>query len=263
MEGSLRILGRSLFFFSIFCAYSCASDGRVILVDTPVESSPVTSSSEITEGPAELDPSFNPFDGLESGDDFPWGHFTSDNYFTLQLSLPIPIYLAFFSPLEIKEVQKGLDIANDAIGDEVFTIVENWHPEARPIYKVSEIHFDDQNLTQAARRQDHGRMAGYTYCLATHLKPLEREHTDRVIVDFAIEIKAGNVNRWVVAHELGHAFGIQEHAFFDEQNILLELNENSLMNAIIGPDPTLDDYAVMMQLLYENTLEYIERQESE
>jgi hypothetical protein len=54
---------------------------------------------------------------------------------------------------------------------------------------------------------------------------------------------------WVVAHELGHASGIQGHILIDYENdTALELEEGSIMQSDGGYSSILTDYNFMMNM---------------
>lgn len=196
----------------------------------------------------------NPFLGaLENGDRFDWGRFIRAPYQSTTIrDLPIPIYLAFFSDDEEAVVAEGIELANQAIGYELFAITDRWDAEVRVIYKVTDIAFEGE---YAADTQDH--IIGYTYSRNIYLD--SKYDAGRVVTDWAIELKAGYITPWVVAHELGHAMGIQQHALIDYRNdTTVPLEPNSLMAAVITDDPVLGDYSFMMGEQADLLLEYLE-----
>lgn len=219
-------------------------------------SSPAASQDSGIAGSADTDLSQStgtPFDGLTRGDGFGWGQFIRNQYKTTRINeLPINIYCAFFSDAEKKEIYAGIDLANEAVGFEVFRPIETYSDKVRVIYKVDKIEFEDEHQDASLKAA-----VGYTFALSVYPWS-DKEESGRVVVDWAMEIKSGFANRWVIAHELGHAMGIQKHSMIDYLNDeLIPLEPNSLMNAIIPEHPVLDDYTEMMQSQGELLSDYI------
>lgn len=213
-------------------------------------------STEINEvGAANQNATVNPFDSIKNGANFEWGKFIHAPYQSRSIEeLPIPIYLAFFTPAEEQEVIAGIEMANSAIGYDLFEVTDRWDAFVRVIYKVDEIDFrGDQNFTE----DNPDRVIGYTYTRSIHLNH-DMNNADRIVTDWAMEIKEGFVTHLVIAHELGHAMGITDHKLIDyDHDKLVTLEKNSLMDSILHTQPTLDDYNLMMQKQGELLVEYL------
>lgn len=189
------------------------------------------------------------------GDHFSWGKFIRAPYQTTAIrELPIPVYPAYFSAAEEAEIRAGIELANDAIGFEMFLMVATWSPDARVIYKVHKIYFDDENFSTS----DFSEVIGYTYSRNVYID--DKYEAGRVVTDWAMEIREDRVEALVVAHELGHAMGIQKHALIDYENdTLLPMDSDSLMSAVINANPSFDDYDYMMFMQGEILLDYLAR----
>ena len=203
---------------------------------------------------ADISATQSPFEGLSTGDDFTWGEFINSPYSTTAVTtLPIPIYLVFFTDAEKQAVLDGIDMANLAVGFDVFEVVDEWQADARTIYKVDDIDFDDPEFVPSTT----GSIIGYTYHGNVYIDG--KYDAGRIVVDWSMELKSGNISKWVVAHELGHAMGIQSHAMIDyDTDTLTDLEPNSLMSAQLPNNPVLNDYNTMMEKQGELLLTYMQ-----
>lgn len=194
------------------------------------------------------------FENAVTGDSFEWGKFIHDPYQSTEVGkLPVPVYLAFFTEDEKAEIKEGVEIANHAVGFEVFEIVDEWSERNRLIYKVDSVYFDGDT----AGIDNFDVVIGYTYNRNIYLN--DKYDAGRVVTDWAMEIRTDHVTRWVAAHELGHAMGIQKHALINyETDSLEDLENNSLMSAVVGTSPALSDYEYMMRRQGELLQEYLQ-----
>ncbi len=209
------------------------------------ETNPIVENNGGTGEDTSLSPlsSSNPFEDHDLGDNFAWGAFIRGAFQTTTVkSLPMPVYLVYFNEEEEKIIEEGIEMANDAIGFDVFEIVDEWSSTVRVIYKVSKVEFPGSKEAGTLSN----RVVGYTYCRNVYRNGLY--DAGRVVTDWAMELKAGSITKWVVAHELGHAMGIQKHDLIDYENDTVEaLEPNSLMGPTVGINPELGDYEYMMQ----------------
>lgn len=173
-----------------------------------------------------------PFEGLETGDEFPYYYFICDQFKTETIdSLPIYIFAAFFTEEEESIIQDGVNIANEAIGFMAYELTNTWSDDVRVIYKVNTI---DGAVGKA-------RTAYYYFN--------GNVESESFVPDWQILIEAAYVSKWVVAHELGHAMGIRGHSLIDYENdTTAELEENSLMEPNLPTIPLLNDYSYMMNM---------------
>lgn len=182
-----------------------------------------------------------PFEGLEEGDELAWYFFSCGSYQTLTIdTYPIQIFAAFFTPSQEEIIQEGIDIANQSMGLTYFELTEDWNDADAIIYKVSAI--EDINF-DLSFPEALGKVIG----LQSHFN--NHRYSEVTSPDWVMELTPIGINKWIVAHELGHAAGIVNHQLIDYKNdTLLPLEENSLMAANINlADPELYDYNIMMQ----------------
>ena len=192
----------------------------------------------------------------EMGDDLEWGLFIRNAYESSSVAeLPVPVYLASFDDEEMAEIEAGINMANSSVGFTVFEVVDEWTPEARVIYRVSEVNFDES--PEIASTADFDHVIGYTYNRNVYMD--DKYDAGRIVTDWAMEIRKDSIDRNVVAHELGHAMGIQSHAKIDYENdTLVDLEDDSIMSATIPSDPTFSDYNTMMKKQGQLLLEYMD-----
>lgn len=171
-----------------------------------------------------------PFEGLTTGDDFPYYFFICDQYRTESIdSFPIPIFLAFFTEEQEAAISEGIEIANQSIGFTAYELSNVWIEDIRVIYRVA-------NLDDAS---------GQTRYFSQYFN--SRIRSEAVPMDWTIVLTSTGINKWVVAHELGHATGISGHYLIDYENdTISDLEENSLMEPILPTNPVLNDYEFMM-----------------
>lgn len=196
------------------------------------------------------------FGAHQMGDDFPHNMFLYGPYETKTIEeLPIPIYLAYFSVAEEQEIIEGIAIANRAIGYDVFELVDEWEPQARIIYKVNEIN-DTYDKAKYSSGEVTTGLWGYT--MKKTITTGDQNYAGTVVTDWMIELKAGTVSRWLVAHELGHAMGLY-HCLIDyEADTCTELPAQSVMDPIVWATPQTEDYYLMMREQGELLLDYLQ-----
>lgn len=173
-----------------------------------------------------------PFEGLTLGDSLNPETFLCGQYRTSTIdSFPVLIFVAFGADITEAIVQEGIDIANEAVGFEAYAMTDTWSDDVRVIYFVDSVGNGDVDA-----------LAG-TYALDQIFDGLI--YSRRQSTDWAIQVEYPD--KWIIAHELGHASGIQEHALIDyENNTLLPLEGDALMEASLPADPVLTDYNYMM-----------------
>lgn len=179
-----------------------------------------------------------PFEGLTRGDDLDWDLFRCGQYRTETIDeFPIEIFTVFFTGSEEIVIQEGIDVANEAMGEEVYVLTDEWSDELRVIYKVRVVEGDDAV----------GSAIGVTLPLYFNFNG--KSWVEKLAADWVIELSASGTNKWTVAHELGHASGIARHMRIDYDNDeLVDLEENSLMGTDRTGEPAMDDYNFMMQM---------------
>lgn len=172
-----------------------------------------------------------PLEGLTNGDNLDPNQFLCGQYRTETINgFPIKVFTAFFTALQESVVQEGVNIANEAMGFTAYEITETWSDDVRIIYHVEEI--DGTSNAIGKTYSTDFTFDGYVY---------SRNQS----VDWIVEISF--TDKWVIAHELGHASGIDGHFLIDYENdAMLDLEENSLMEANTPSSPELTDYNFMM-----------------
>lgn len=203
-----------------------------------------TSTTEVSESINTEKLIGTPFEGLTSGDNFPYYNFICDQYRTDSIdSFPIPIFLAFFTAEQEEIITNGVEIANQAIGFTAYEVTDTWSDLYRVIYKVDDIGIDEViGHTKGYYRYFNGKI-----------------EAEKISPDWAIELVSSGINQWVVAHELGHATGIRSHALIDYENdTITDLEEGSIMESNGGYDsPTLNDYNLMMSMQGQIMLDHL------
>lgn len=177
-----------------------------------------------------------PFEGMETGDDFSWELFQCLQYQTNSIDeIPIKIFTAFFTDNEEQVISEGVNIANEAVGYTLYELTDAWNDTYRVIYYVQKI--EDNGFEPSATGKTlslEASMEGYTYASTQ-------------AVDWTVELESNGIDKWTVAHELGHASGITAHALIDYENdTITELEVGSLMEPD-GGNSKLTDYTYMMQ----------------
>ncbi len=187
-----------------------------------------------------------PFEGLTTGDDFNTDLFMCGKYRTETIdSFPIKIFAAFFTTSEEAIIQDGIVVANAGVGFEAYQLTDTWADDVRVIYKMDLI-------VSPSTGQDNGA-AGFTNSIIFNYNgkfAAEIEAPDWII---ELETSPYPLDKWIVAHELGHASGIQSHALIDYVNdTITSLEADSLMASDAGSsasgDPALTDYDFMMSM---------------
>lgn len=196
-----------------------------------------------------------PFEGRSTGDDFGWSAFRSGDYFTSQVdAVPIPVFLAYFSSSQESEIAVGIEMANDAVGFEVYRAVDTWQNDARVIYKVSSVG------DEAGGFPDEFYSENPAITIPSLLLFDGKSIAATVVTDWQIELRASSgIDRWFVAHELCHAMGVQEHRKIDyDADAYTDLEADSIMQGDVFPDnPQMNDYNFMMQRQGEILLEHL------
>lgn len=189
-----------------------------------------------------------PFEGYTTGDEFSWDYFLCNQYRTEIIDdLPIKIFTAFFTESEEATIHEGIDVANAAMGSTTdsgvfYEMTDVWTDNVRVIYLVNQIieEINDEVYEYSAvglTRNVESRFNGTLYA-------------DVQAPDWKIELITEGINKWVVAHELGHTSGILGHYLVDYENDIFTtaLEEDSLMSGGHSrKDPALGDYTFMMQ----------------
>lgn len=175
---------------------------------------------------------------LVYGDSFADNYFVCGQYKTDTIdTFPIKIFAALFWDADDDAIQEGIALANDAIGFTAYEYTETWSDDVRVIYAVSENSIGAG--AGAETRPVYHSFNGTNY-------------SEVITPDWAIIIEKsgrGFIDKYEVAHELGHATGIQNHQLIVyEDDTRTDLENNSLMTGgnIDLTDPALTDYYYMM-----------------
>lgn len=176
-----------------------------------------------------------PFKGLTYGDDFNETFFLCDQYRTETIdAFPIQIFAAMFWRADEEYIQEGIDVANEAVGFQAYELTDTWSDDIRVMYAVSE-----GSLGEG--------VGGQAY--AVYLSFNGTQYAEVQAPDWAIALEKDTgafISPKTVAHELGHATAIQNHALIDYENdTFTELEENSIMSHG-GSIQVLTDYTYMM-----------------
>lgn len=233
------------FLLHLSLVVSCGADNNVLEDDENTTDQDQQENNGAT--PTDPDPILTeklvgtPFEGLTTGDDLTWCTFLSGDYLTPTADeFPISVFLALFTQSEEQEIKEGVTIANDALGFEGLVVTDTWTPMVRVIYKVDVI-AGMPSIDEYLRD-----MAGHTQNIYYQFNG--HSYSETVVPDWSIELTEEGIKDKVVAHELGHAFGIQLHALIDYENdIWTELEENSVMDSYVHENPVYSDYNYMMQ----------------
>lgn len=175
-----------------------------------------------------------PFEGLTAGDSLERTLFICGQYRTESIdSFPIRVFAAFFYDYEEEIIQEAIDFTNEALGFEAYEMTDEWSNDVRVIYQMEDLDANGDNT---------GIVMGFN----------GTQYAEVQIPDWAVRINEGRslLPMYVVAHELGHANGIQNHALIDYENdTFTELEEDSLMEGDGGDtdSPALTDYYYMME----------------
>lgn len=194
-----------------------------------------------------------PFDGKTTGDSFSWSAFRQGDYKSDSVdAVPIPVFLAYFTTAEEETIKEGIAIANQGVGFEAFQITSSWQNQNRVIYKVDQIGDPENGFAEEAFAENPA------ITLTSDLLFDGKSSAAKVIVDWQIELRDSGIDKWYVAHELGHAFGLP-HALIDYNNdTLTNLEKDSLMQGDVFPDnPQLTDYNFMMKKQGEILLQHL------
>ncbi len=177
-----------------------------------------------------------PFEGLTLGDDIEEDLFLCGQYRTEAIEeFPIKIFAALFTLGEEEDIQDGIDIANDAAGFTLYELTDTWTDDVRVIYPITEI---SSSPSAGAQTQS-------IYWSFNDTSYAEVQATDwYIVIEFNTSL---SVSFRTVAHELGHATAIRNHALIDyEEDAFTDFNdENSIMDSPSGED--LPDYIFMME----------------
>lgn len=206
----------------------CGSSGTLAPDDSPVNTAKLAGT---------------PFEGATKGDAIGWDDLRSGSYLTYKIdSTPIPVFLAYFSASEETEIKEGVVMANNSVGFEVFSVTDAWDNSARVIYKVDAIGDAESGFGEEFFTENPA------VTLTSRLLFNGKNYAETVVADWLVELRDDGVDRWIVAHELGHAMGIDHFLINYDNDTIGALEPDSIMSGDIFPfDPQMTDYNFMMQ----------------
>ena len=258
---------QSIYIVILFCLFiltvSCGGNDSTSSIDEEEQQS---TSEDSDNGDELLTEKLigTPFEGMIIGDDIAWCNFVRDEYLSLTVDeFPIPVFLALFTANEEKKVKDGIELANDAIGFEALEVIEEWQDDARAIYKVS-ILYDEYFYDKWGYEQGewHGEdEAGMIHRIEYRFN--DKDYAETIVPDWSIEIADDMIYDFIVAHELGHAFGLIHYLIDYENDTRNELEERSVMDALANWAPTYNDYNFMMQKQGEIFFDHLEDSDAE